>query len=249
MHTTAGHIEEQDEMLLRLRKKMGYAVLSPEQPLVSTRNLSVGQRVSVFVPEQRKDSFGATVTHIGEFWFTVRLLDDFMGLVSIGGMEKILAFLRQGDAAYSVTAKVKEFLQSGEISFFHSIKLSRNQHRQYMRLDINLAVKYRVFEGIGADEKPSSELYSAHTADISGGGVCLITKEPLRVGDVIRLSMYIPGCPINDVESKVLRVIELSGRGNTQYRHLVQFVSIEPQDREKIVKYIFDKHREMLKMR
>jgi len=252
VQTSAGRLDEQDEILLRLRKKMGYAILSPEQPVVSTRNLSIGQKVSVFVPEHKNDSFSATVTHVGEFWFTVRLLEDFMGIVSMGGMEKILAFLRQGDAAYSVTAKVKEFLPTGEINFFHSIKLSRNQHRQYMRLDINLALKYRLLNrGAGNEEKPSNELYSAHTADISGGGVCLVAKEPLRVGDTIQLSIYIPGCAVSDVKSKILKVIAVESRtgGAAQYRHLVQFVSIEPQQREKIVKYIFDKHREMLQSR
>ncbi|MDR2693014.1 MAG: PilZ domain-containing protein [Chitinispirillales bacterium] len=245
-----GGVEEQDDLLLRLRKKMGYAILAPEQPVVSTRNLSVGQKISVFVPGQRNESFSANVTHVGEFWFTVRLQEDFMGLVSLGGMEKTLAFLRQGDAAYSVTVRVKEISQSGEMIFFHSISLSRNQHRQYMRLDIDLAVKYRVIERVGGfDERPSNELLSAHTADISGGGVCLIVKEPLRVGDVIMLSVYIPGCAINDVRSKILKVIAVEGRMATHYRHLVQFISIEPQQREKIVKYIFDKHRASLQKR
>jgi len=250
VQTSAGRLEEQDEILLRLRKKMGYAILSPEQPVVSTRNLSLGQKVSVFVPGQRNESFSASVTHVGEFWFTVRLQEDFMGLMSLGGMEKVLAFLRQGDAAYSVTAKVKEFVPSGEISFFHSTKLSRNQHRQYMRLDISLALKYRLLAGAGADDKqPTGEVYSGHTADISGGGVCLVAKEPLRVGDEILLSIYIPGCAINGVRSKILKVIAIDSRGGTLYRHLVQFISIEPQQREKIIKYIFDKHREMLQMR
>ena len=242
-------IKEYDELLLRLRKKMNYAILAPEQPIVSTRNLSVGQKMSVYVPGQKDDSFSASVAHVGEFWFKLRIQEDFMGLVNLGGAERILAFLRQGDASYTVTVKVREVLQGGEITFYHNIKLSRNQHRQYMRLDVNVPLKYRIVHREGFDERQSNSVLSAHTADISGGGVCLVAKEPLRVGDIIMLSIYIPGCPISDVESKVLRVIELSGRGNVQYRHLVQFVSIEPQDREKIVKYIFDKHREMLKMR
>jgi c-di-GMP-binding flagellar brake protein YcgR len=246
---TASAQKEQDELLLRLRKKMGYAFLSPEQPIVSTRNLGIGQKVSVFVSGHKNDPIGATVTHMGEFWFTIRIQEDFIGLVSLGGMEKILAFLRQGDAAYSVTVRVREILQSGEISFFHTIKLSRNQHRQYMRLDINLPLKYRIVERVGFDERQSNDILSGHTADISGGGVCLIAKEPLRVGDVILLSIYIPGCAINGVRSKILKVIAAEGRGGTNYRHLVQFVDIEPQDREKIVKYIFDKHREMILQR
>ncbi|MDR2592389.1 MAG: PilZ domain-containing protein [Chitinispirillales bacterium] len=245
-----GGVEEQDELLLRLRKKLGYAILSPEQPVVSTRNLSVGQKMSVFAPGQRSDPFSANVTHVGEFWFTVRLQEDFMGLVSLGGLEKTLAFLRQGDAAYSVTVKVREISQSGEINFYHSTRLSRNQHRQYMRLDIDLAVKFRVIERANSfDDRLPNELLSAHTADISGGGVCLIVKEPLRVGDVIMLSIYIPGCAINDVRAKILKVIAVEGRTATHYRHLVQFISIEPQQREKIVKYIFDKHRASLQKR
>lgn len=251
MQSSTGRLEAQDEVLLRLRKKMGYSILPPEQPVVSTRNLSIGQRVSVFVPGQRTESFAAEVTHVGEFWFTVRLTEDFVGLVNFGGSEKIVAFLRQGDAAYSVTVKVREFLQSGEISFFHSITLSRNQNRQYMRLDVNLTLKYRIIDRIGvAPEDVPNDLFTAHSADISGGGVCLITDEPLRTGDIIMLAVYIPGFTINDIKSKVLKVITVEGRGTMrQYRHLVQFISIEPSQRERIVRFVFEKHRAMLQKR
>jgi len=252
MRVTAGRLEEQDEILLRLRKKMGYAILAPEQPVVSTRNLSVGQKVSVLVPGQqgqKNDTFNANVTHVGEFWFVVRLQEDFSGLLSLGGMEKTLAFLRQGDASYSVTAKVREFLPTGEISFFHNMRLSRNQHRQYMRLDISLAVKYQAFIHIDGIDKPVGDILNGHTADISGGGVCLVTNAPLRVNDEILLSINIPGSAINGVKSKILKVIAVNSRGGALYRHLVQFVSIEPQQRERIVKYIFDKNREILQMR
>jgi c-di-GMP-binding flagellar brake protein YcgR len=251
MQTSAGGLDEQDAVLLRLRKKMGYSVLAPEQPMVSTRNLSIGQRVSVFIPGQRTESFGATVTHLGEFWFTVRLTEDFMGLVNLAGTEKIVAFLRQGDAAYSVTAKVREFTQAGEISFFHSMKLSRNQNRQYMRLDVNLTLKYRFIERPSAyGDKIPSDLFSAHTADISGGGVCLISDAPLLAGDIIMLAIYIPGFTLNGIKSKVLKVITVEGKaGATRYRHLVQFVSIEPKQRERIVKFVFEAHRAALKNR
>jgi c-di-GMP-binding flagellar brake protein YcgR len=186
---------------------------------------------------------------VGEFWFSVRLQEDFTGLIGLGGAEKTLAFLRQGDAAYSVTVKVREILQSGEISFFHSIKLSRNQHRQYMRLDISLGLRYQRLVNVGGEDRPSGEPLNGHTADISGGGVCLVAREPLRVNEEILLSINIPGGAISGVKSKVLKVIATDGRGATLYRHLVQFVSIEPQQREKIIKYIFDKHRAMLQMR
>jgi c-di-GMP-binding flagellar brake protein YcgR len=248
MQTSDGRLAEQDEILLRLRKKMGYSLIAPEQPLISTRNLSIGQKVSVFIPGQRTESFGAVVTHLGEFWFTVRLTEDFTGVVNLAGTEKILAFLRQGDAAYSVTAKVREFAQSDEISFFHSARLSRNQNRQYMRLDVNLTLKYRFVERPGMyGERIPSDLFTAHTADISGGGVCLVADEPLAAGDIIMLAIYIPGFTLNGIKSKVLKVIPMDSKGwGKLYRHLVQFVSIEPRQRERIVKYVFETHRATL---
>jgi c-di-GMP-binding flagellar brake protein YcgR len=249
LQTSVGRIEEQDDILLRLRKKMGYAVLAPEQPLASTRNLSVGQKVSVFVPGQKSESFGAIVSHVGEFWFTVRITEDFGGGVNLGGSEKVVAFLRQGDAAYSVTVKVREFLSVGEICFFHAITLLRNQNRQYMRLDISLAVKYRILERAGAEERPSNEFFNARTVDISGGGICLVTEEPLMAGDVISLTINIPSYTLNGIRSKVLKVITAESRTSTHYRHLVQFVGIEPQQRERIVKFVFVKYRAMLQTR
>ncbi|MDR0331015.1 MAG: PilZ domain-containing protein, partial [Chitinispirillales bacterium] len=247
-------VQEQEEILLSLRKKLGYGVIAADQRLYSTRNMSVGQKVTLVVPGpgggQKPHSIGAMVSHVGEFWFTARIVEDFGGLVSVGGWEIRLAFLREGDAAYSVSARVRDAEAAGLINFFHTMKLLRNQHRQYMRLDINMPIKYKVIERIDSEERAFTDEFAAHTIDISGGGVCFIADVPLAAGDTILLTLSIPGATLSGIRSKILKVLPVEGKGAaTRYRHLVQFVLIEQQQRDKIVKFIFEKQRTLLQMR
>jgi len=242
--------EGQEGVLQSLRQKLGFTLLPPEQPLVSTRNLCVGQKVSVYPPGQTTHPKGGEVSFVGEVFFTVRVVDDFRdGLVFADGAEFTIAFLRQGDAAYSVSAKVHKSFGSGEICFFHTTKFLRNQNRRYMRLEIVLPLRYRVVEKANPREKPPEEAYTARSADISGGGMCFIAADPLTAGDMISLTVHLPDLSLKNIKSKILRVIPVEGKEPAQYKHLLQFISIEPPQRERIVKFIFEKQREAIQMR
>ena len=238
----------QEEVLHNLRQKLGFNFLPTEQPLISTRNLCVGQGVSVYKPGQNTHPASGEVSRVGELYFTVRMADGFREGLDVA--ELTVMFLRQGDAAYSVAAKVERPLgATGEISFFHATKFSRSQNRRYMRLDAALPLTYRVVEKATPGERPSSETYQARSVDISGGGLCFLATEPLAAGDVILLNIQLPGKPLGSIESNILRVIPVEGKTPAQYKHLMQFVSIEQQQRERIVKFIFEKQREAIQMR
>jgi c-di-GMP-binding flagellar brake protein YcgR len=247
----AQRAEGQEEVLRNLRRKLGFNFLPTEQPLISTRNLCVGQGVSVYKPGQNSHPAGGEVTRVGEVYFTVRIADGFReGLDVEGGAELTVMFLRQGDAAYSAVVRVERPMgASGEISFYHTVKFSRSQNRRYMRLDAVLPLKYKVVEKANPEQKPGDETYQARSADISGGGLCFLASEPLDAGDVIQLHIQLPGQPLGGINSKILKVIPVAGKAPAQYKHLTQFVSIEPPQRERIVKFIFEKQREAIQMR
>jgi c-di-GMP-binding flagellar brake protein YcgR len=51
------------------------------------------------------------------------------------------------------------------------------------------------------------------------------------------------------VPGKVLRVSLQEGKLTTWYRHHIQFTNIESQHRDRIIKYIFEKQRQINQMR
>ena len=242
--------DEADDLLRAVRRKLGFGSHPADMPLMSTRNLSVAQGVSVVIPAKGANPphpVGGEVVRVGEFTFTVRLTDAGDAGAQPGA-DMAVTFLRQGDAAYSVPAKVHS-LESGRIVFYHTLKFSRSQNRKYMRMEASLPLAYKVTECADPEKKPTQEAFKARSADISGGGLCFIADTAQQAGDLILLSIQIPGYSMGGITAKILKVITIEGRSATQYKHLTQFVTIEPQQRERIVRFIFEKQREMLQMR
>jgi c-di-GMP-binding flagellar brake protein YcgR len=241
-----------DDALLSVRKKLGYNVIFVEQPLISTRNISIGQKVSVLAPGQKVAlAQESTVVGVSEFHFTVRIGGQNKDSFSYNdGSQLVIAFSRQGDAVYSVSSKIKgSDIEAGEIKFFHTLDFSRNQNRRHVRLDINLPVKFRLLERANK-EKPPLRQFTARISEMSGGGLSFFAEEPLEALDIILIVLVLPDSKmLNGIKGQILRVVPVEGKTSIQYRHHVQFVSIEPQQREQIVKFVFAKHREILQMR
>jgi len=248
------HERLDNQALLSVRKKLGYNVVLVEQPLLSTRNLSIGQRVSVLAPGQKVAlSQDSMVVGVSEYDFTVRIGGQNAGSFSYeDGARLVIAFSRQGDAVYSVAARIKgSNIGAGEIKFYNTLDFSRNQNRRYVRLDINLPVKFRILEKADKREKPPAMQLTARIAEMSGGGLSFYAEKPLEANDIILIALMLPDGdkPLGGIKGQVLRVICVESKTLVHYRHHIQFVSIEPQQREQIVKFVFAKHREMLQMR
>jgi c-di-GMP-binding flagellar brake protein YcgR len=254
---TRERMEDDGEVLRFLRKKMGYDMLSHEHALASTRNISAGQPTSVITTGQHAVLAQNTkIISVGEFYFTVRVADELQGRKYAAGDELTVAFVRSGDAAYSVNARVMGVNDSGGIMLYHTLKFSRSQKRQFMRLEVNAVLKFRVVEKAGKDKdgeakKPTAQVYTGRVVDISGGGLSFFidNDERLEAGDVISVTLMLPGEPLTGIKSKVVVVTPVEGKTATHYRHHIRYEAIEPQQRERIVKYVFIKHRQMLQMR
>ena len=232
-----------------LREKLGYGALSPDHMLMSTRNLEVGQKVSVYTHGPDTHPRVCQVVRVGEIYFTVRAVDDKRGVHVLAGANIKITFLRQGDAAYTISVRVRGG-GGADVDFFHTIKFSRNQSRRYMRLEISLPLRYRVVESGDPKAEPTEETLQATTLDISGGGICFMADNQLKPGDIILHSIQIPGDSLGGIRSKVLKIIPIEKSETlTHYKHLLQFVGIELQQREKIIKFIFEKQREVIQMR
>ncbi len=116
--------------------------------------------------------------------------------------------------------------------------LVKYQRRQYYRMDCILQFSFK-----GAD---TDEWYKAVILDISGGGIRFYTTKELKVDDSIFNHIMLD---INEKQNnlflggKVVNV-ERHDRGReVQFEVREAFDSIEENDRETIIKYIFDEER------
>jgi len=107
-----------------------------------------------------------------------------------------------------------------------------DQRREFARVHIVLDVALRDAEG---------RTFRGVARDISGGGLRARIAEPLALGDIVDLELHIPEGNVS-VTAQVVRV-----EGEHEYGF--DFVDLERNVREAIVRYVFEQMRRELRIR
>ncbi|KMQ51624.1 hypothetical protein CHISP_1381 [Chitinispirillum alkaliphilum] len=244
-------VEHEEQVLGNLRKKMGYNFLAYEHPMVSTRNLSIGQKVSIVSADNKSVLIqNATVVKNRELSFVLQYNAEKEEVVNLlPGTQVNIVFTRYNDGAYGVNVKVKK-LESGTIELMHTLKLKRNQLRQHIRVEASMSLKFRLIKTMNQEFKPlRNKVLNGKTVDISGGGLSFLYEKSFTPGDMVLVTIPFPDGVLSGITLKILRVSLVEGKTSVQYRHHGQFVAIESKYRERIIHYAFEKQRQINQMR
>lgn len=110
------------------------------------------------------------------------------------------------------------------------------ERRRYIRLDTRLRITYRIL--------PSPAPTISETLDIGGGGIRIFLNEPMNVGTLLELEIFLPedNKPIR-CRGKVVWIEEFSIYQGTKEERKeleagVEFTNIAPEDRDHIIKYV-----------
>lgn len=132
--------------------------------------------------------------------------------------------------------------------------LRNYQRREYYRFSCALEMDSRQLAeeeevAVASQEEllPSLPLKSSVIVDISGGGLRFVAYYAYEVNSLIlcKYRLQIEGKEKEyRLVGKVLAVNELEHRPGV-YDHRVQYVDVDPQDREEIIQYIFDEARKI----
>ena len=129
-----------------------------------------------------------------------------------------------------------------QISIDRPISIRRTQRRNFVRINTKLPVSYTII----SDELPEAA-YSQQgiTLDVSGGGIRFQTSLFLPEGTVLELKIDVQGLGQILALGKVVRTISSGGKDANSYLIGVQFMIIGEKERDKIIRHIFDKQREL----
>jgi c-di-GMP-binding flagellar brake protein YcgR len=120
--------------------------------------------------------------------------------------------------------------------------MRKHQRRQFYRLECALTFHF--------SNEEIETYYKGIIIDISGGGLRFTSKEQIQVGSIINCTL-----DINSVETKKLELkgkVILSQLVDYQvikYETRIMFQDISNEDREAIIKFIFDEQRKRRKRR
>lgn len=133
--------------------------------------------------------------------------------------------------------------------------LKKRQRREFYRLDCALEVRFRELEKEEVDAveqgffrpKPTNPalLKTGIVADISGGGVRFTAESRYEAGTLLYCTYTLAGRVMEKqyhLVGRVLRSHELEKRPGV-FENRIQYVNIDVDDREEIIKYIFEEER------
>lgn len=96
--------------------------------------------------------------------------------------------------------------------------------------------------------KPRRHRYHGFTVDVSGGGLCLVVDAPLALDQHLDLSFTLPTRP--EIRLDLLgqvRLVETASGEEEGFVMGIELVSLSEIDRDRLVRYIFQKQRECLR--
>lgn len=115
------------------------------------------------------------------------------------------------------------------------------QRRRWVRVPVSIPIKFGVH-----NEEENTPVYEATTVDISGGGVCFLTRNPVAAGQLLDAEIDLPNREPVYCQLKVLRVLETETEGSV-IKAFSEYYDISESQRERIIGFVFEKQREWIK--
>lgn len=175
------------------------------------------------------------------------------------GMEYTIYFYT-ANGMYQCNARVAERYKTGNIFILVmdlTTDLSKFQRREFYRFECAIALEFRELE---EEEKEAlanqTTYYSLDLAlkqgvivDISGGGMRFVSREKMAVNSLLYTKFSMP---VNNemityhLSGRVLSVKEMENKPGA-YEARLQYLNIEQEEREEIIKFIFEEERKQRK--
>jgi uncharacterized protein (TIGR02266 family) len=105
------------------------------------------------------------------------------------------------------------------------------EKRQFKRKSISIDVIF--------DMSPDQRGFESKTKDISVGGICLISRKPLSVDNVMNFKFTIPDTEKKiEVSGEVVWTEKPEDEKDDRYYSGIEFVQIDETDKDLISKYV-----------
>lgn len=206
---------------------------------MSNSVLKIGMRVEIEVERDRQKILLPT---------KVEDLDGdriFLGMPFFEGKiffleseENIKIYFAKNNNFYFVKAKVveKKYAPVPVIGVVLLGQPEKNQRRNYFRVQVMRRIKIRLFD--------ADDWMKAFLADLSASGALIYFGRQLEKGNFIEIKLPLDSKEI-DVKAKVVRTEKDQLRRVQQYNIGVQFIDINEQQRDEIIKFVLAEQRKL----
>lgn len=125
--------------------------------------------------------------------------------------------------------------------------IEKVQRRNYYRLNCSLQAQYRIVDYLNDMYNENIPFKKTITNNISGGGVSLMLEDRIEVGKLIECEVFTGQEKKVRFFGKVIRYDRTELDGRFRYEAGVAYIRIQDNDREAVVRFIFDEQRKLRK--
>ena len=125
-------------------------------------------------------------------------------------------------------------------------QITKIQRREFFRFECCIPVNYRVYGQQNIRTSENLKFVNTVTRDLSGGGLCVRLIEPVEIDKLLEFELFIS----SKVEflGRVKRLTKYDTmQGIYKYEIGIVYEMIDTATREKIISYIFQEQRRLLK--
>lgn len=107
----------------------------------------------------------------------------------------------------------------------------------------------RILEKLDPDHEPTEIVSYGKAQNVSGAGVNLILEDAFEPGQLVMVSLSVPGFSIGFLQAygEIVRVNPQEGEGRPSYETSIKFLMISEEEREKLIAYAFQRQRELIR--
>lgn len=208
--------------------------------------LKVNQPVEIELPETSKISYRSRVEGIFSNNITLAAPLKQGQIVSLSPGTTVKVSYSDQIAIYSFESQVisQNSLTLPTVTLGEPYDFKRTQRRNFVRVESHLSI---VANQLDEAFEPVAETFSGITIDLSGGGLMFVCNTVLKYADILDVTIYLSENESVKALSKVVRFVENPQKAKQKYSVGLEFTVIEESERDKIIKFIFNKQRALRK--
>ncbi len=146
----------------------------------------------------------------------------------------------RGNAIWTLDCPVQATISMRiDLGFPEPEQIQRIQRREHLRVAMTMPMDYQV-----ARDGKFTRLRQGLLQDLSGGGCLLLLNEEFPAGTVIRVHLSMETYGLMEITGRIVRATPAERRQSGRWHVAVEFYPIAERDRDRLVKFVFNKHRE-----
>ena len=244
------------KIIHEIRRKLKLTLLTRSLQFKNTRELEIGYILNItLLSEKKKTVIYADVIEVTEDYFKAKLERwvDADNLKEFLDKEITINFWLTSYAGFSFKSTLLG-LEDSVLTLMHTYKFEKFQRRHYFRIDAQLKGKYYPLSPTEREDfentnefslQRGSIIRSTRIINVSGGGIAITTTEKLEKSQLLWVKIFLSDK--EEIKNIIGRIMRGKKVRKSRYKYVVIFEKIKESDREKIIKYIYEKQRRLLR--